>query len=86
MDTPATNQKHSVSIYSTPVCAYCKLAKEFFHEKNINYTEYNVASDAEKRSEMIERSGQMGVPVIQIDDNIVIGFDKEAISELLEIK
>ena len=58
----------------------------YFKEKNINYTEYNVASDATKRTEMIERSGQMGVPVIQIDDNVIIGFDKDTIVELLEIK
>lgn len=86
MDSNGTTQKLPVSIYSTPVCSYCKMAKEFFKEKNISYTEYNVASDAEKRAEMIERSGQMGVPVIQIGDNIVIGFDQKAISEILEIK
>ena len=86
MDPKGTTQKYPVSIYSTPVCSYCKMAKEFFKEKNISYTEYTVASDAEKRAEMIDRSGQMGVPVIQIGDNIVIGFDQKAISDLLEIK
>lgn len=83
MDTLAT---HSVSIYSTPVCTYCKMAKDFFKENNIQYTEFDVAGDADKRTEMIDKSGQMGVPVIQIDDNIVIGFDKDTITELLGIK
>lgn len=74
---------HNVSIYTTPSCQYCKMAKELFKEHNIAYNEYNVAIDAEKRNEMIERSGQMGVPVIQIDDNLIVGFNKEKISELL---
>lgn len=75
-----------VIIYSTPVCTYCKMAKEFFKENNISYTEIDVASDADKRAEMIDKSGQMGVPVIEIGDNIVIGFDQEAVSGLLGIK
>ncbi|HEY4715411.1 MAG TPA: glutaredoxin domain-containing protein [Candidatus Paceibacterota bacterium] len=75
-----------VLIYSTPSCVYCKLAKEFFTANNIPYTEYNVAEDAAKRAELIEKSGQRGVPVIQIgDDSIVIGFDKAKIKELLGI-
>lgn len=76
----------NVVIYSTPVCQYCKMAKDFFKENNVSYTEYNVAADAEKRTEMIERSEQMGVPVIQIDDNIIIGFDKETITKLLKLE
>jgi len=75
----------NVVIYSTPTCSYCRAAKEFFTENNIVYTEYNVASDAEKRNEMIEKSGQMGVPVIAINDELVIGFDQEKISTLLEL-
>ncbi|MCR4306879.1 MAG: glutaredoxin family protein [Candidatus Yonathbacteria bacterium] len=74
-----------VAIYSTPTCSYCRAAKEFFDENKIAYTEYNVASDAEKRSEMIEKSGQMGVPVIAINDELVVGFDKDKLSELLEL-
>ncbi len=73
----------NVVIYSTPTCSYCRAAKEFFDENKIAYTEYNVASDAEKRNEMIEKSGQMGVPVIAINDELVIGFDQDKLSELL---
>ena len=72
-----------VTIYTTPTCGYCKMTKEFFKENNVEYTEYDVAEDEAKRNEMIEKSGQMGVPVIYIDDEMVIGFNKERLSELL---
>lgn len=75
----------NVTIYSTPTCSYCHAAKEFFKENNITYTEYNVASDATKRQEMIEKSGQMGVPVITIDDQMIIGFDQNKLMELLGV-
>jgi len=75
----------NVTIYSTPNCHYCKMTKEFFAEHKIAFTEYDVAADASKRAEMIERSEQMGVPVTIIDDSIIIGFDKSALSELLGI-
>ena len=75
-----------VAIYTTPTCVYCKMAKELFQEHNIEYTEYNVAQDAEKRNELIERTGQMGVPVITIDNEVIIGFDEERIRSLLGIK
>ena len=73
----------NVTIYSTPTCHFCHMAKEFFKEKNIAYTEYDVASDMEKRKEMVEKSGQMGVPVIIIGDEITVGFDKPTIAKLL---
>ncbi|MEK7539564.1 MAG: glutaredoxin family protein [Patescibacteria group bacterium] len=73
----------NVTIYSTPSCHFCRLAKDFFKEKNIAYTEYNVAGDAGKRKEMVEKSGQMGVPVIVISDELVIGFNKPKIVQLL---
>jgi glutaredoxin 3 len=72
-----------VSIYSTPSCTYCKSAKEFFTENNVQFQEYNVADDMVRRQEMIERSGQMGVPVIIIDQNIVVGYNKTKLTELL---
>lgn len=75
----------SVTIYSTPVCHFCQAAKEFFKENNVSYTEHDVAADADKRTEMIEMTGQMGVPVIQIGDDVVIGFDEEKVKELLKI-
>ncbi|OGZ43908.1 MAG: NrdH-redoxin [Candidatus Ryanbacteria bacterium RIFCSPHIGHO2_02_FULL_45_17b] len=74
-----------VAIYTTPTCVYCKMAKELFGEHGIEYTEYNVAQDAEKRNELIERTGQMGVPVITIDNEVVIGFDEEKLRVLLGI-
>ncbi len=74
---------HSVVIYSTPTCVYCKIAKEYFGEHNISYTEKDVAEDSDARKEMVEKSGQMGVPVIDIDGNIIVGFDKKSIASLL---
>ncbi len=73
----------NVTIYSTPTCHFCNLAKDFFKENNVAFTEYNVATDLEKRKEMMEKSGQMGVPVIIIDNDITVGFDKPRIATQL---
>jgi glutaredoxin len=59
------------------------MAKEFFKENNISYTEYNVATDLEKRKEMVEKSGQMGVPVIVIGDELTVGFNKPKVVQML---
>ena len=75
----------SVKIYSTPSCPYCIRAKQFFKDKSIEFADYDVSVDEKKASEMTERSGQMGVPVIDIDGEIVIGFDKEAIIKALKL-
>ena len=75
-----------VTIYSTPTCVYCKMAKEFFKENNIPYEEHDVAADAKARNEMFEKSRQMGVPVIDIDGEIIIGFDKGTLKKALGIK
>jgi glutaredoxin-like YruB-family protein len=75
----------NVTIYSTPTCHFCHLAKDFFTANGIVYTEYNVASDLEKRKEMVEKSGQMGVPVIIIGDEVTVGFDKPRIVGLLAL-
>lgn len=75
-----------VTIYTTPYCSYCKMAKEYFKSKNIEYTEYDVMADVAKREEMVKKSGQLGVPVIDIDGKIVMGFDKQKINEYLGIK
>jgi len=83
-----------ITIYTSPTCHFCKVTKEFFKENNIEYTEYDVVHDAEKRNEMIKRSGQMGVPVTFVSSpgtpedqaELIIGFDKPKLSELLGIK
>lgn len=75
----------NVTIYSTPTCTYCNMAKEFFKTNNVSYTEYNVATDLEKRKEMVDKSGQMGVPVIDIEGEVTVGFDKETLSKALGI-
>jgi glutaredoxin len=62
------------------------MAKEFFKENNIPFEEYNVAADLEKRKEMMQKTGQMGVPVIDIDGSVVIGFDKEVIAKKVGVK
>ena len=73
----------NVTIYSTPTCHFCHAAKDFFTEKNVEFTDHDVSQDLEKRQEMIEKSGQMGVPVIFIGDEMIIGFDESKISGLL---
>jgi glutaredoxin 3 len=72
-----------VTIYSTPTCHFCGMAKEMFKANNVAYTEHDVASNIEKRKEMIEKSGQMGVPVITIGNDLVVGFDEEELRRLL---
>jgi len=74
-----------VLIYTTPACIYCQMAKEFFKEHNIAYEEKDVSVDDETREEMAAKSGQLGVPVIDIDGKIVVGFDESAIKELLKL-
>ncbi len=75
-----------VTIYSTPTCTYCNSAKDFFKENNVKYVEYNVAADLAKRKEMVEKSGQLGVPVIEIGEDITVGFDRARLAQQLGIK
>ena len=72
-------------IYSTPTCPYCKHVKEFLDQHNVEYEEIDVSVDHKKAQDMIHKSGQMGVPVIEIGEDIVIGFDKVKLKELLNI-
>lgn len=74
---------NTVKIYTTPVCVYCKMAKAFFDEHKVKYQEVNVASDAKAREEMINKSKQIGVPVIDVNGKIIIGFDKPRLSDAL---
>jgi len=74
-----------VTIYSTPTCHFCHAAKDFFNEHQIAFTDINVATDLTKRQEMIQKSGQMGVPVIDIGGELVVGFDEDRLRELLNV-
>ncbi|MDD5551982.1 MAG: glutaredoxin domain-containing protein [Candidatus Pacebacteria bacterium] len=75
-----------IKVYSTPTCAYCFALKDFLKENDINFEEIDIAVDSDKREEMIKKSGQMQVPVVDINGEIVIGFDKEKIKNLLNLK
>ena len=79
------SDKPKVLMYSTPTCPFCKMAKEFLKDKKIAFKDLNVAEDDKARSDMIEKSGQMGVPVLDINGTIIIGFDKEAIKKALKV-
>lgn len=74
-----------VKVYSTPTCPYCFALKDYLKEKGIEFEDVDVATDEQARKEMIEKSGQMGVPVIDINGEIVVGFDRERIRQLLKI-
>ena len=72
-----------VVIYSTPTCPYCKRTKDYLTQKGIPYTDYDLAADKDKAKEMIQKSKQMGVPVIIVDDEIVVGFNQAKLDSLL---
>ncbi len=75
---------HTVTIYSTPTCVYCKMAKQYFMEHQIAYSEKNVLTDLEAREEMVKKSGQLGVPVIEVDGTVIVGFDQPKLQQLLK--
>jgi glutaredoxin-like YruB-family protein len=70
-----------VLVYSTPTCPYCHQLKDYLKEKGVPFTDFDVAADSAKAQEMIDKSGQMGVPVVDIDGKIIVGFDKAAIDQ-----
>ena len=76
------SDKH-VKIFSTPTCPYCKMAKDWMKENNIEFTDVDVATDEKAAQEMTEKSGQMGVPVILVGDEVLVGFDKPKLEALL---
>jgi glutaredoxin-like YruB-family protein len=80
----------AVQIYTTPSCPYCKKAKEFFKEHDVEYEEHDVADDKDRAREMIKKSGQRGVPVIVVgqddDEEIVVGFNEEKLTDLLGVE
>ncbi len=75
-----------VKVYSTPTCPFCKKAKEFFKKHKVEYEDINVSENEKARDEMIEKSGQMGVPVIEIGNKIIVGFDEQELEKKLEIE
>jgi glutaredoxin-like YruB-family protein len=79
-------KKFDIKIYSTPTCHYCVMAKEFFNKNNIEFENIDVSTDHAKAQEMIDKTGQMGVPVIIINDNIIVGFQQDVIKKILEGK
>jgi glutaredoxin 3 len=75
----------SVTIYSTPTCVYCKMVKKYLESQNVDFDEIDVSRDREAAAEMVRKSGQMGVPVVDIDGTIIVGFDKDRIDSLLDM-
>ena len=84
--TARKRKSKQVKVYSTPACTWCHILKHFLEENKIKFKEIDVSKDREAALEMIEKSGQRGVPVIEIDGEMIIGFDKEKISKKLGIK
>lgn len=76
-------EKNKVIVYSTQSCPYCHMAKDYFKSNGVEFTDYNVATDQEKAQEMVVKSGQMGVPVIEINGEIIIGFQPNVFQRLL---
>lgn len=74
-----------IKIYTTPTCPYCNMVKDYFKENNIEFEEIDVSKKPEAAKEVLEKSGQMSVPVIDIDGEIVVGFNKKKFKELLNI-
>jgi glutaredoxin-like YruB-family protein len=78
--------KKKAIVYSTPTCPYCKMAKQYFDDNNVEYEDIDVSKDEKKAEEMVKKSGQMGVPVIEIGDQIIVGFDKEELAKVLGLE
>lgn len=79
------NNKPQVTIYTTPSCVYCKMSKAFFKDNDVEYTEKDVTQDDSAREEMLQKSQQMGVPVIDVNGSIIVGFNEPKLKELLNI-
>ncbi len=75
-----------IKIYSTPACMYCNILKSFLEQNNKKYEDINIAEDKEAAKYIAEKTGQLGVPVSEIDGQFIIGFDQTKIAEILEIK
>ena len=75
----------NVKVYSTSTCPYCRMVKDFLKEKDIVFEEVDVGSNPEAAKEMVDKTGQMGVPVVDVDGKVIVGFDKEAILKELQL-
>jgi len=75
----------AVTVYSTPSCGYCRKLKDYFKENRVKFSEYNVADDLRRAEEMVKKSGQMGVPVVDINGTVIVGFNKAQIDKALKI-
>jgi glutaredoxin-like YruB-family protein len=76
----------TVKVYSTPTCPWCHKVKAYLNSKKVDYEDLNVAVNTKAREEMVSKSGQMGVPVVDINGKIIIGFDQEEIDSTLNLK
>ncbi len=74
----------AVTIYSTPTCGFCKAAKHYFQALNVPFTEYDVSKDIRKAEEMVRKSGQLGVPVIEVNGKVIVGFNRPEIDKALK--
>ncbi len=79
------NQEKKVIIYTTPICPYCQAIKDYFNDNDIEYEEKDISQDKKARDKMVKKSGSKGVPVVEINGEIIIGFDKKKIASLLNI-
>ncbi len=75
----------AVTMYSTPSCGYCKKLKDYFKENKVPFSDYNVADDMQRAEEMVKKSGQMGVPVVDINGTVIVGFNKAQIDKALKL-
>lgn len=78
-------EEHDVVVYTTPSCPWCEMTKRYLQARGISYTEIDVSEDYNAAMDMVRKSGQMGVPVVEIDGEIVVGFDRERIDQLLDL-
>jgi glutaredoxin 3 len=74
---------HNVTVYSTPTCPYCHQAKKYLTDKGVSFVDKDVATDLQARDEMVRKSGQLGVPVLDVDGNLIVGFNRQKLEELL---
>ncbi|MDA3814760.1 MAG: glutaredoxin family protein [Patescibacteria group bacterium] len=79
-------ENKNVTVFSTPTCVYCIVLKRWLDEKGVSYSEVDVSQDEEAQREMVQKTGQMGVPVLMIDEEVVVGFDRERIAKILNIQ